>query len=32
MLISIILNTYPNYPTYLVIYPTYLLHAYVADK
>jgi len=32
MLISIILNTYPNYPTYLVIYPTYPLHAYVADK
>jgi hypothetical protein len=31
-LISIILNTYPNYPTYLVIYPTYPLHAYVADK
>ena len=31
-LISIILNTYPNYPTYLVIYPTYPLHTYVADK
>ena len=32
ILIPIILNTYPNYPTYLVIYPTYPLHAYVADK
>ena len=27
ILISIIPHTYPNYPTYLVIYPTYPLHA-----
>jgi hypothetical protein len=29
-LISIILNTYPNYPTYLVIYPTYPLHTHLS--